>query len=218
MCTSFALSTQKWFHGSLIRAERQLTHTECFPHNKMLSPKQENSNPTGKKQSNRHDAGHHIVYAIGWHSGYAIRLWLWHDAGHQSDVDVVQWHPNSHYVTTGSSDRSIRLWDIRDASTARVFVGHRSPVSQPATLSLMQTTCRNAMCNVHLGPSVTCVSRHHDKDGVGLASHAALCRQACCTGLASCLQGQTMHSVGSSLWPTSTARPVLVSFLTCLFT
>lgn len=49
-------------------------------------------------------------------------------AGHQSDVDVVGWHPNSHYVATGSSDRSIRLWDIRDASTARVFVGHRSPV------------------------------------------------------------------------------------------
>ena len=50
-------------------------------------------------------------------------------AGHQSDVDVVHWHPNSHYLATGSSDRSIRLWDIRDASTARVFVGHRSPVS-----------------------------------------------------------------------------------------
>lgn len=53
-------------------------------------------------------------------------------AGHQSDVDVVQWHPNSHYIATGSSDRSIRLWDVRDSSTARVFVGHRSPVSPHA--------------------------------------------------------------------------------------
>ena len=49
-------------------------------------------------------------------------------AGHQSDVDVVRWHPNSHYVATGSSDRSIRLWDIRDGSVARVFVGHQSTV------------------------------------------------------------------------------------------
>lgn len=53
-------------------------------------------------------------------------------AGHQSDVDVVQWHSNSHYIATGSSDRSIRLWDVRDSSTARVFVGHRSPVSPHA--------------------------------------------------------------------------------------
>jgi WD40 repeat protein len=33
-------------------------------------------------------------------------------AGHQSDVDVVSWHPNSHYVATGSSDRTVRLWDV----------------------------------------------------------------------------------------------------------
>ena len=59
----------------------------------------------------------------------ALIVLLWVVAGHQSDVDVVQWHPNSHYMATGSSDRSIRLWDIRDASTARVFVGHRLPVS-----------------------------------------------------------------------------------------
>lgn len=35
-----------------------------------------------------------------------------HVAGHQSDVDVVSWHPNSHYVATGSSDRTVRLWDV----------------------------------------------------------------------------------------------------------
>lgn len=32
--------------------------------------------------------------------------------GHQSDVDVVSWHPNSHYVATGSSDRTVRVWDV----------------------------------------------------------------------------------------------------------
>ena len=144
MRASFASFTYKRFLGSVIRAAKQLTYTECFP------PKKEHQHQTGKKHSNRQDAGHLIVSTIGWQK-VAIRLWLWRDAGHQSDVDVVQWHPNSHYVATGSSDRSIRLWDIRDASIARVFVGHRSPVSHPAALSLMQITCRNAICNVMSG-------------------------------------------------------------------
>lgn len=69
---------------------------------------------------------------------YTLRL---HAAGHQSDVDVVQWHPNSHYIATGSSDRSIRLWDVRDSSTARVFVGHRSPVSPCPEAPLPDTHC-----------------------------------------------------------------------------
>ncbi len=186
MRASFASFTYKRFLGSVIRAAKQLTYTECFP------PKKEHQHQTGKKHSNRQDAGHLIVSTIGWQK-VAIRLWLWRDAGHQSDVDVVQWHPNSHYVATGSSDRSIRLWDIRDASIARVFVGHRSPVSHPAALSLMQITCRNAICNVCLGPSVTSVT------GNFMTSHAALCRQAFCLGLASCLHGQTMHSLCGSL-------------------
>ncbi len=168
----------------------------------MFSPKQENQPSTGKKQSNRQDTGHLIVDATEWQR-VAIRLWLWRDAGHQSDVDVVQWHPNSHYVATGSSDRSIRLWDIRDASTARVFVGHRSPVSQPAALSrwLMQIKCRNAICNACLGPSVTSLSRHPMTKMV-LALHRMLhFAGACCLGLASCLHGQTMHSLCSSMPP-----------------
>lgn len=156
-----------------------------------------------KTTPNRQEAFQQAISmcTIGWQR-VAIRLWLWHDAGHQSDVDVVQWHPNSHYVATGSSDRSIRLWDIRDASTARVFVGHRSPVSQPAAPSLMQITCRNVICKCM---SVTichkCDYTPYDKYCLGLASHAALCRQACCLGHASCLHGQTMLSLCGSMPP-----------------
>ena len=123
----------------MLRVERQLTYTDEYP-------KTRETTPNRQEAIDRQDTGHLIVYTIECQS-VAMSLWLWHDAGHQSDVDVVQWHPNSHYVATGSSDRSIRLWDIRDASTARVFVGHRSPVSHPAALSLMQITCRNAICN-----------------------------------------------------------------------
>jgi WD40 repeat protein len=40
--------------------------------------------------------------------------------GHQSDVDVVSWHPNSHYVATGSSDRTVRLWDVASGESAHL--------------------------------------------------------------------------------------------------
>lgn len=50
-------------------------------------------------------------------------------AGHQSDVEVVRWHPNCHNVASGSADRTVRLWDIRTGTCCRVFVGHRATVS-----------------------------------------------------------------------------------------
>lgn len=48
--------------------------------------------------------------------------------GHHSDVSTVRWHPNSHYVATGSHDRTVRLWDVRDGKSQRILVGHRAPV------------------------------------------------------------------------------------------
>ena len=41
--------------------------------------------------------------------------------GHQSDVDVVAWHPNSHFIATGSSDRTVRLWDVAMGSCCRLM-------------------------------------------------------------------------------------------------
>ncbi len=41
---------------------------------------------------------------------------------------VVKFHPNGTYVATGSSDRTVRLWSVKDARTVRLFQGHRSGV------------------------------------------------------------------------------------------
>jgi WD40 repeat protein len=38
---------------------------------------------------------------------------------------VVQFHPNSNYVATGSSDRSLRLWDCVTGSCVRLMTGHK---------------------------------------------------------------------------------------------
>ena len=70
-------------------------------------------------------------------------------AGHLSDVDVgwfktylcllteiffqcVQFHPNSLYLVTGSSDWTARLWDVQRGSCLRVFIGHQGAVSSLA--------------------------------------------------------------------------------------
>nr|XP_053641081.1 transcription initiation factor TFIID subunit 5-like [Cherax quadricarinatus] len=49
-------------------------------------------------------------------------------AGHFSDVDVVQFHPNSNYVASGSSDRSIRVWDCFNGNCMRVLTGHKDVI------------------------------------------------------------------------------------------
>jgi transcription initiation factor TFIID subunit 5 len=70
-------------------------------------------------------------------------------AGHLSDVDVrfvvllllfrlshpaqcLQFHPNSLYIATGSSDWTARLWDVQRGSCVRVFIGHQGPVTSLA--------------------------------------------------------------------------------------
>merc|ERR1712071_543725 len=50
-------------------------------------------------------------------------------AGHYSDADVVQFHPNSNYIATGSSDRSVRLWDCVTGTCVRLMTGHKGTVS-----------------------------------------------------------------------------------------
>ena len=41
---------------------------------------------------------------------------------------MVRWHPNSQYVATGSTDRSVCLWDVRAGDRARILVSHRAEV------------------------------------------------------------------------------------------
>lgn len=47
-------------------------------------------------------------------------------AGHQADVDIVQWHPNCHYLATASSDRTVRLWDVATGMCTRLLSGLQS--------------------------------------------------------------------------------------------
>jgi len=41
--------------------------------------------------------------------------------GHWADVSCCAWHPNAHYVLSGSHDKQARLWDLRAGKTARVL-------------------------------------------------------------------------------------------------
>ncbi|KAK9098256.1 hypothetical protein Syun_025301 [Stephania yunnanensis] len=61
-------------------------------------------------------------------------------AGHLSDVDAsacsdsstsiqcVRWHANCNYIATGSSDKTVRLWDVQSGECVRIFIGHRSMI------------------------------------------------------------------------------------------
>ncbi|MBA0835915.1 hypothetical protein Goarm_008165 [Gossypium armourianum] len=49
-------------------------------------------------------------------------------AGNLSDVDCVQWHANCNYIATGSSDKTVRLWDVQSGECVRIFIGHRSMI------------------------------------------------------------------------------------------
>lgn len=52
-------------------------------------------------------------------------------SGHLADVTCTRFHPNSNYVATGSSDRTIRLWDVLTGNCVRIFTGHKvSPVTR----------------------------------------------------------------------------------------
>lgn len=40
-------------------------------------------------------------------------------------LQCVQFHPNSNYIATGSSDRTIRLWDVLSGNCVRFMTGHK---------------------------------------------------------------------------------------------
>ena len=59
----------------------------------------------------------HGHYFVSCGHDKTVKLWTTEQSsclrifvGHFSDVDCVAFHPNSNYVASGSSDRSVRLW------------------------------------------------------------------------------------------------------------
>lgn len=43
-------------------------------------------------------------------------------------AQCIQFHPNSNYIATGSTDRSIRLWDVLNGQCVRTYTGHKARV------------------------------------------------------------------------------------------
>jgi len=56
--------------------------------------------------------------------------------GHLSDVDAVCFHPNSNYIATGSSDNSVRVWDVLNGNCVRAFTGHKVSETAASLLRL----------------------------------------------------------------------------------
>ena len=59
----------------------------------------------------------HGHYFVSCGHDKTVKLWTTEQSsclrifvGHFSDVDCIAFHPNSNYVASGSSDRSVRLW------------------------------------------------------------------------------------------------------------
>ncbi len=57
---------------------------------------------------------------------YIIYIYTYYHPSSQffSLWQCVKFHPNCNYVATGSSDRSIRLWEVNSGSCVRIFTGH----------------------------------------------------------------------------------------------
>lgn len=43
-------------------------------------------------------------------------------------MQCIQFHPNSNYIATGSSDRIVCLWDCVAGTNVRFMTGHKSPI------------------------------------------------------------------------------------------
>ena len=64
--------------------------------------------------------GDRIVRVYGTESTNPLRVCV----GHESDVNVVRFHPNSNYIASGSDDRTIRIWDMVDGQQVRIFMAY----------------------------------------------------------------------------------------------
>lgn len=48
---------------------------------------------------------------------------------HQFDINISKLHPNGRWLLTGSSDKTIKLWDIYENKLIRTFVGHSGMIT-----------------------------------------------------------------------------------------
>jgi transcription initiation factor TFIID subunit 5 len=72
----------------------------------------------------------------------------------------VNWHPNSAYVVTGSSDKTCRLFDIQRGSAVRLYTGHSGPISCVEISpdgKLLATAAGDSVVNVYDINSAKCL-------------------------------------------------------------
>jgi WD40 repeat protein len=80
---------------------------------------------------------------------HVLLLTLSHSpSGHQADVDLVQWHPNCHYVATASSDYTVRLWDVATGACVRLLTGLQAPPTSLAVCPDGKQVGRQGCCGV----------------------------------------------------------------------
>ena len=63
-------------------------------------------------------------------------------AGHNSDVEVVKWHPNCQMLASGGADGSVRLWDAASGGCVSVLSGAGSK----APITSIEFMVRNNQC------------------------------------------------------------------------
>jgi guanine nucleotide-binding protein subunit beta, other len=49
--------------------------------------------------------------------------------GHNGDIVSISLHPEGNMYLTGSVDRTIKLWDLREETPKQQFVGHEADVN-----------------------------------------------------------------------------------------
>jgi WD40 repeat protein len=47
---------------------------------------------------------------------------------HDDGVVRLKWHPTKPLLFTGSSDRTVRMWDSRSGKCEKIFSGHRDTI------------------------------------------------------------------------------------------